>query len=147
MGFVHHSAHTVWLTVDSCSRSMDRWLVFGGPSPPSFPFGLAYVHRVQARAAGEGSPLLPTPVCSRRWFAHRRAPVAVLVSNYGGEKLRQVSTITMVGSRWWPELPRALAMVVGGLVMAVLAGGAARGCSKGPGAPFPFRLLAGDWDK
>ena len=60
MGFVHHSTHTVWLTVDSCSWSMDRWLVFGGPSPPSFPFGLAYVHRVQARAAGEGSPLFPS---------------------------------------------------------------------------------------
>ena len=52
MGFVHRSAHTMWLTVDSRSRSMDRWLVFGGPSPPTFPFGLAYVHRVQARAAG-----------------------------------------------------------------------------------------------
>ena len=25
------------------------------------PFGLAYVHRVQAHAAGEGSPLLPSP--------------------------------------------------------------------------------------
>ena len=103
------------------------------------PSGLAYVHRVQARAAGEGSPLLPTPVCSRRWFAHRRAPVAVLASNYGGEKLRQVSAITMVGSRWWPELPRALATVVGG--------GAARGCSRGSGAPFPFRLLAGHQNK
>ena len=55
MGFVHRSAHTVWLTVDSCSRSMDRWLVFVGPSPPSFPFGLAYVHRVQARAADGGA--------------------------------------------------------------------------------------------
>ena len=40
-----------------------------------------------------------------------------------------------------------MATVVGGLVMAVLAGEAARGCSKGPGAPFPFRLLAGDRDK
>ena len=36
LGFVHHSAHTAWLTVNSCSRSMDRWLVFGGPSPPFF---------------------------------------------------------------------------------------------------------------
>ena len=81
MGFVHRSAHTVWLTVDSCSRSVDRWLVFGGPSPPSFPFGLAYVHRVQARAAGEGSPLFPSPACSRRWCAHRHDPTAALAFN------------------------------------------------------------------
>ena len=39
---------------------------------------------------------------------------------------------------------QALATVVGGLVTAVLAGGVARGCSRGPGAPFPFRRLAGD---
>ena len=44
-------------------------------------------------------------------------------------------------------LSRALATAVGGLVVAVLVGGAARGCSNGPGAPFPFRLLAGDRDK
>ena len=54
---------------------------------------------------------------------------------------------TMVGSRWRPGLSRALAMAVGSLVVAVLADGAARGCSKGFGAPFPFRLLAGDRDK
>ena len=40
-----------------------------------------------------------------------------------------------------------MAMAVGGLVVAVLAGGATRGCSKGPSAPFPFGLLAGDRDK
>ena len=40
-----------------------------------------------------------------------------------------------------------MAAVVGGLVVAVLIGGAARGCSKGFGALFPFRLLAGDRDK
>ena len=40
-----------------------------------------------------------------------------------------------------------MATMVGGLVVAVLAGGAARGCSKGFGALFPFRLLAGDRDK
>jgi len=54
---------------------------------------------------------------------------------------------TMVGSRWRLGLSRALATAVGGLVVAVPAGGAARGCSKGPGALFPFRLLAGDRDK
>ena len=53
----------------------------------------------------------------------------------------------MEGSRWQPGLSRVLATVISGLVVAVLAGGAARGCSKGPGAPFPFRLLAGDRDK
>ena len=54
---------------------------------------------------------------------------------------------TMVGSRWRPRLSRVLATAVGGLVVVVLTGGAARGCSKGLGAPFPFRLLAGDRDK
>jgi len=54
---------------------------------------------------------------------------------------------TMVGSRWRQVLSRTLATTVGGWVMAVLAGGAARGCSEGHGAPFPFRLLAGDRDK
>ena len=44
LGFVHSSAHAAWFTVDSGSRSMDHWLVFGGPSPLSFPFGLAHVH-------------------------------------------------------------------------------------------------------
>ena len=53
----------------------------------------------------------------------------------------------MVGSRWWSGLSKALAMVVGGLVMAVLAGRAARGCSRGPSALFPFRLLVGDRNK
>ena len=37
LGFVHSSAHTAWFTVNLCSWSMDRWLVFGGPSPPFFP--------------------------------------------------------------------------------------------------------------
>ena len=54
---------------------------------------------------------------------------------------------TMVGSRWRPGLSRVLAMAADSLVVAVLAGVAARGCSKGLGAPFPFRLLAGDRDK
>ena len=40
-----------------------------------------------------------------------------------------------------------MATAVGGLVVAVLADVTARGCSKGFGAPFPFRLLAGDQDK
>ena len=40
-----------------------------------------------------------------------------------------------------------MAMAVGALVVAMLTDGAARGCSKGSGAPFPFRLLAGDRDK
>ena len=144
LGFIHSSAHTAWLTVDLCSWSMDRRL---GPrwTESTLPsFGMVYVHQVQARAAGEGSPLFPSPMCSCRWFAHRRAPTAVLASNYGGEKLRQVSANTMVGSRWWPGLPRVLATVVGGLVTAVLAGGVARGCSRGPGALFPFIWIAGD---
>jgi hypothetical protein len=50
----------------------------------------------------------------------------------------------VVGSRWWPGLPRALAMVVDGSVMAVLADGASQGYSRGPSALFPFRRLAGD---
>ena len=54
---------------------------------------------------------------------------------------------TMVGSRWRLGLSRALAMAVDGLVMAVLIGGAARGYSKGLGAPFPFIQPAGDRDK
>ena len=81
MGFVHHSAHAVWLMVDSHSQSMDRSLVFGRPSPHTFPFGLAYVHRVQARAADEGSPLFPSPPCSHRWCAHQRDPTAALAFN------------------------------------------------------------------
>ena len=40
-----------------------------------------------------------------------------------------------------------MATAVGGLVVAVLAGGVARDCSNGPSALFLFRLLAGDRDK
>ena len=47
--------------------------------------------------------------------------MAVLVSNWGGEKLPQATAIMILGSKWWPGPSRALAMAAGG--SAVLAGG------------------------
>jgi len=47
--------------------------------------------------------------------------VAVLVSNWGGERLPQATATAMVGSRWRPGLTKALATANGG--PAVLAGG------------------------
>ena len=47
--------------------------------------------------------------------------MAVLVSNWGGEKLPQATAIMMLGSKWWSGPSRALAMAAGG--SAVLAGG------------------------
>ena len=47
--------------------------------------------------------------------------MAVLVSNWGGERLPQATVTAMVGSRWWPGLTKALATANGGSV--VLAGG------------------------
>ena len=69
MGFVHSSAHTVWFTVDSGSWSMDRWLVFGGPSPPFFPLAWSMCtgcRRVRpARESSASFPgVLPPVMCS-----------------------------------------------------------------------------------
>ena len=47
--------------------------------------------------------------------------MAVLVSNWGGEKLPQAMVIMILGPKWWPGPSRALATAAGGSV--VLAGG------------------------
>ena len=47
--------------------------------------------------------------------------MAVLVSNWGEEKLPQATAFMMLGSKWWSGPSRALATVAGG--SAVLAGG------------------------
>ena len=44
LGFIHSSAHTAWLIVDSCSRSMDRWLGLQWTESTLLPSGLVYVH-------------------------------------------------------------------------------------------------------
>ena len=60
---------------------MDRRQVYGGPRPPFSSLSVVHVLQVHVRVAGEGSPLFPSPVCSRRWCAHRRDPTAVLAFN------------------------------------------------------------------
>ena len=50
---------------------MDRWLVFGGPSPPFSSLSVVHVYRVQARAAGEGI------LC----FLPRRAPTGGVLTD------------------------------------------------------------------
>ena len=51
---VHRSAHTAWLMVDWCSRSMDCRLGLRWTESILLPFGLVHVHRVHVCVAGEG---------------------------------------------------------------------------------------------
>ena len=60
---------------------MDRRQVYGGPHPPFCSLSMVHVHRVRVRVAGEGSPLFPSPACSRQWCAHRCDSMAVLAFN------------------------------------------------------------------
>jgi len=121
---------------------MDRRQVYGGPRPPFSSLSVVHVHRVHVRVAGKGnspasSPGVLPPVVSSPANSHSGASAQLR-----WEKLRQASANAVVGSRWRPGLPRALATVVGGLVVAVLAGGAARGCSTGSGCPVPIHMAS-----
>jgi hypothetical protein len=64
LGFVHSSAHTAWLTVNWCSRSMHRRLGLRWTESILLPFGLVHVHRVQACVAGEEGFLCFLPRCA-----------------------------------------------------------------------------------
>ena len=115
LGFVHSSAHTAWLTVNWCSRSMDRRLGLRWTESTLLPSSLVHVHRVQACVAGEKGFLCFLPrrapaggVLTGELLRRRWRPIEV------GKKHRQASACTVVGSRWRPGLPRALATVFGG---------------------------------
>ena len=98
LGFVQSSTHTTWFTVDWRSRSMDRRLGLRWTESMLLPSSLVHVHRVQARAAGEGI------LC----FLPQRAPTGDVLS---GELLRRRWRPIEVGKsftrprrvRWWGQ--------------------------------------------
>ena len=96
LGFVHSLAHTTWLTVDLCSRSMDHRLGLWWTEFILHSFGMVYVHRVHVCVAGEGSssasfPGVLPPVVSSPASSHSGASVQLRWENassglgdYGG---------------------------------------------------------------
>ena len=93
---VHRSAHTTWLMVDWCSRSMDRRLGLRWTESISLSLGMVYVHRVHVRLVGEGNssasfPGVLPPVVSSPASSHSGASAQLRwekaspgLSKYGG---------------------------------------------------------------